>query len=98
MEYSPVATSLFGLVESASRTLAPEKRSMEAFLTQLQDLGVSQKAGRDYLTGLQRARQFLRQSADVPTLLSKLAQAEALDHQTTAAPATTPPSGTSIPE
>lgn len=93
-----MAISLHGLVASASKTLAPTKREMEAYLATLQSLGVSQKAGTDYLTGIRRARQFLRGSQDVPELLTKLAQAEAIDQQTTAGGGTTPPLDTPIPE
>jgi hypothetical protein len=73
MRPDPVqASPLYGLVEAASRTLAPTKPEMEAVLATLHSLGVQQRKDPEYLRQLQEALITLEQCADVPSFLNRL--------------------------
>lgn len=74
MRPAPVrASPLYGLVEAASRTLAPTKPEMEALLATWHNLGAQQsKDDPEYLQQLQEALHTLDQSPDVPTFLHRL--------------------------
>jgi hypothetical protein len=73
MRPAPVrASPLYGLVEAASRTLAPTKPEMEAVLATWHRLGVQQRKDPEYLRQVQDALVTLEQCADVPSVLNRL--------------------------
>ena len=65
-------SSLYGLIESASRQLARTKPEMEAVLGTLHQLGLDRRAEPEYLRGLEEAMDILQQCVDVPSFLSRL--------------------------
>ena len=71
-----MASSLYSLAESASKSLAPSKEEMEAVLGNLYALGKEQNRDPLYLTQLQGANTLLQASPDVPTFLSRLPRAQ----------------------
>jgi hypothetical protein len=65
-------SQLYGLIEAASRTLAPTKPEMEAVLATWHRLGLDQGAQADYLQGLPEAMDLLTRSEDVSDFLAEL--------------------------
>ena len=65
-------SSLYGLIESASRQLARTKPEMEAVLGTLHQLGLDRRAEPEYLRGFEEAMDILQQCVDVPSFLSRL--------------------------
>jgi hypothetical protein len=67
-----VRPSVYKLIESASRQLAPTKFEMEVWLDTAYQLRLDEGADPEYLRDFQKAKALLEQSADIPSFISRL--------------------------